>query len=298
MKKLAFLFLCAISFISCDDGDIIVTTFDFDAILLENCGDVGDYVFYKINNENLEAISLTLSTTDEIYLTTADRTYALDGSSNFVNYRNFSADVDDNYFCSNVPPSEPQITSDFIGSSGEAFLEVVAVLDDEDGVIEVLDDEIDTDGDGFPDYLDFDDDGDNVPTSQELDTENADGDDDPLTNPKDTDGDGIPNYLDNDDDGDGVLTINEDTNADLNPANDVTHPLQGPDYLNAKVAVETIITEYRPHSYSLTSSVNVTLNDLVLVSISEEIIQETMVLGLIENAFSAIATFTPEFIED
>ncbi|MEP2935722.1 MAG: hypothetical protein ABJM06_08390 [Gilvibacter sp.] len=298
MKKIVFLLLCAISFTSCDDGDIIVTTFDFDAILLENCGEVGDYVFYKINNENLEAISLSLGTTDEIYLTTADRTYTLDGTSNVANYRTFTAEVDDAYFCSNVPPSEPQLVSDFIGSSGDALLQVTAVLDDNDGLIEDIDDEIDTDGDGLPDYIDFDDDGDNVPTSQELDTENADGDDDPLTNPKDTDGDGIPNYLDPDDDGDGVLTINEDTNKDLNPANDVTEPSVGPDYLNPGITVETLINEYRSHSYTLNSSVNVTLNDVVLVSDSEEIIRETLPLGIIENAFSATATLTPEFIED
>jgi hypothetical protein len=298
MKKFLFLFLCAISFSSCDDGDIIVTSFDFDAIALDNCGEVGDYVFFKINNENLEAISLSLGTNDEIYLTTQDRSYPLNGSTSFVSYRTFTDEVDASYFCSNVPPSQPLIVTDFFGGSGEANLQVTAVLDDNDNVLEDSDDEIDTDGDGLPNYIDFDDDGDNVATSLELDTENADGDNDPLTNPKDTDADGIPDYLDNDDDGDGVLTINEDANGDLNPANDVTEPSVGADYLNPAITVKTLITQYRAHSYTLTSSVSVTLNDLVLVSDSEEIIRETLVLGTIENAFSATATLTPEFIED
>lgn len=295
----AFLFgILLLLFASCDDGDIIVTTFDFDEIALQNCGESGDYVFYKINNDNLEAISLSLGTTDDIYLTTEDRTYDLNGTSNFVNYRTYNGDISDVLFCSNVTPSEPQIVEDFFASSGEAVLQVTANLDDNDGVIEDIDDEIDTDLDGIPDYIDFDDDGDNVPTNQELDTLDLDGDGDPLTNFKDTDNDGIPDYLDNDDDNDGVLTIDEDTNQDLNPANDTEDPAVGPDFLNPAVAVTTPATAYRSHSYSLDTSVNVILNDLVLTGENEEIIRETLVLGIIESAFSATATLTPVFIVD
>ena len=49
----------------------------------------------------------------------------------------------------------------------------------------------DTDSDGFPDYLDPDDDGDEILTKDEYD-QNGDG------VPDDSDGDGIPDYLDND----------------------------------------------------------------------------------------------------
>jgi len=41
------------------------------------------------------------------------------------------------------------------------------------------------------------------------------------TTDDDTDGDGTPDYADNDDDGDGILTINEDTNNDGDPTNDI-----------------------------------------------------------------------------
>ncbi len=295
MKHTFILGLLLLFFVSCDDGDIIVTTFDFDEIDLQNCGGPGDYVFYKINNENLEAIALSLGTTNEIYLQTDDLSFTLDGNSNFVNYRTYDGDIGAELFCSNVTPSTPQLVRDFFASSGTAELQVTAVYDDNDGVLEVIDDSIDTDLDGIPDYIDFDDDGDNVPTSQELDTLNLDGDNDPLTNPKDTDSDGIPDYLDNDDDNDGVLTINEDTNEDLNPTNDVTDPSVGPDFLNPAAALETLATAYRSHSYTLETSVNVTLNDLVLTSENEEIIRESLPLGAIDNAFSATATLTPDF---
>ena len=65
---------------------------------------------------------------------------------------------------------------------------------------------LDTDGDGIPDYLDIDDDGDNVLTENELNPEEGSWKDFGFL---DTDGDGTADYLDTDDDGDGVPTRNE-----------------------------------------------------------------------------------------
>ena len=61
----------------------------------------------------------------------------------------------------------------------------------------------DFDGDGTPDHLDADDDGDGIPTIDE----DVDGDGDPRND--DTDGDGAPNYLDVDADGDGLTDADE-----------------------------------------------------------------------------------------
>ena len=78
-------------------------------------------------------------------------------------------------------------------------------------------DAIDSDGDGTPDYLDSDDDGDGIDSFNELARSRFDG------NPSDAldfDGDGIPDYLDTDDDNDGLPTIVEglkDTDRDGTP---------------------------------------------------------------------------------
>ena len=66
---------------------------------------------------------------------------------------------------------------------------VLTILEDLDGDHNFDND--DTDEDGFPNYLDADDDGDDVLTKDEYD---VDGD----GIPDDSDGDGIPDYLDND----------------------------------------------------------------------------------------------------
>jgi hypothetical protein len=70
----------------------------------------------------------------------------------------------------------------------------------------------DTDGDGLPNFIDNDDDGDMIITYEEYVFGKG------ISSTLDTDNDGIANYLDNDDDGDGILTINEgtvDTDGDL-----------------------------------------------------------------------------------
>ena len=107
---------------------------------------------------------------------------------------------------------------------------------DMDGLIDVLecpppatpgDDACpDTDGDGSPDWNDPDDDGDGVPTADELG--------DPMA-PNDTDGDGAPDYLDTDDDGDGVPTETELPNGDTD--SDGT-----PDYLDTDDDNDGILT--------------------------------------------------------
>lgn len=88
----------------------------------------------------------------------------------------------------------------------------------------------DTDGDGIPNYLDNDDDGDLMLTNFEL--INLGG---KTTSYLDTDADGIPNYLDVDDDGDGISSINEDYNNNGDLSDDDLNSNGIPDYLDNSV---------------------------------------------------------------
>jgi hypothetical protein len=103
----------------------------------------------------------------------------------------------------------------------------------------VIDDNVDTDGDGVPNSVDRDDDGDGVPDATDSDDDGDgianvdDGDSDGdgivntedsdtvgLTNPAvvDTDGDGVPDSRDKDDDGDGVPDVRDgDADGDGKP---------------------------------------------------------------------------------
>ena len=288
MRNFFFLILLAIPFQSCDDGDVIVTTFDFEDATLNLCGNGNQYVFYKINNDVSESISLQLTTNDTLFIRTATKSYELNGTSNIVNYRRYNGDITAEYFCNVVPPTKPTVAIDYVANSGTATLNTTTTLDDNDGV---EDETGDTDGDGIPDNYDFDDDGDNVTTANEL------GPNYPDEPAQDTDGDGIPDYLDTDDDNDGVLTIYEDKNQNLNPLDDITDAELGPDYLNAAIAEAYVITEFRPHFYSFASDVVIRLTNLVLVNGEETIIQENLLLGDIKNVLTNDnVTTTPKFV--
>lgn len=281
--------------LSCNDGDIIVTSFDFSEQNLEACGGVGNYVFFKINTTAQESLSLKLGTNDSIYKEAGIKEYEINGTSNFVNYRTYDGPLDNTYFCNSIPPPSPKVVKDYLAASGTAVLTKRFVYDDNDGVPAIFEKEGDTDGDGIPDIYDLDDDGDNVPTSRELNNVD-DGDDDPNTNPKDTDMDGIPDYLDNDDDNDGIFTIFEDKNGNLDPTDDITDPFTIADYLNNKVNTAYEIVNFREHSYTIQKSLQITLKNLVLTGGNDDIIQETLEMGNRENAVTTTVNTTPVFV--
>lgn len=114
-----FLFLLT----SCDDGDVIVTTFDFDNISLQYCQTTNTYVFYKVNNTNLESLSFVFQTQNDSILTTESTIIAMiGGADNVVNYRTYNDEVPPSFFCSSVPPSNPRIIRDYTSVQGQASL--------------------------------------------------------------------------------------------------------------------------------------------------------------------------------
>jgi len=292
MKTLICFLILSSFFLACDDGDIIVTTFNFDEANLNNCGGPGNYIFFKINNNTSESISLSVGTSDILFIESGSRVFVLNGTSNIVNYRIYNGDITNSYFCNSIPPISPDVITEFIGSSGEATLVTDVTLDDMDGIVEDSTSSLDTDEDSLLDFYDEDDDGDNVPTITELGTDFLNG---ISKTPQDTDKDGIPDYLDEDDDGDGTLTRYEDTNGDLDPTNDITDPSVGADYLNPNITTETIIDEYRTHTYNLKSDISLILSNLVLINGEEQITQETMDMGNIEDVLNLEVIITPPF---
>ena len=293
MRKLVLLIFIPLLFQGCNDGDIIVTNFDFEDAQLQQCGDTSNVVFFKINPQVNESISLLIPTSQELFIETGTQTFNLSSTGSIVNYRGFDDSVTSSYFCNPVPATSPGVVLEYIGTSGIARLISETTLDDFDGIDFVNSDDLsqegfgDFDGDGIPNYHDFDDDGDNVLTSQEIG-------EDPL-NPRDTDLDGMPDYLDPDDDNDGVLTINEDIDQNLNPADDIATPGGLPNYLNPDITTSVVIEAYKEHLYNRTSDGTIIIDNLVLVSTQEQIIIETYPLGIIEQIRNETIVLTPEF---
>jgi hypothetical protein len=276
MKKSFFviLFINLIVSFSCSDGDIIQVEFDFDETF-QVCGQ-SDLVFYKTKNDPSESLSVFIDglTLAQIINVGANNTLVTTAPGIF-NYRTYSnAELPANLFCNDVPSSEVKITKDY-QSACAAIITTRLIKDDNDGIPALLEDingngnleDDDTDGDGIPNYLDIDDDGDNVLTKDEKPDPNNDGN---LSDAQDTDGDGIPDYLDNDDDGDGILTRDEEIDTqDQNPRNDVTE--NGiPDYLNSNITFSVPTTSYRVHSVDLSYLITLNVTGISLEILSQD----------------------------
>ena len=234
MQKLLYLLCVCLLVSTCDDGDVIDVKLDFDKTLSICDLSPENYFLYDTKKNPSESLSLIFprNSVTELIFNPPENNYkttlTIDGAKTLFNYRTYDGNVE-NLLCNLLPDSNTNILKDYAASSGTVTIITTYVEDDDDGIPAHLEDAnldgdndpstnpTDTDGDGIPDYLDADDDNDNVLTKDEKHNyTKADG----LSKAQDTDGDGIPDYLDNDDDGDGVLTRHEDANLNGNPMDD------------------------------------------------------------------------------
>lgn len=219
---------------ACNDGDIIDVELDFDKTLSMCDLSPATYFLYDTKKDPSESLSLIFprnSTTELIFNPTENNykaTFPINGTNSRFNYRTYDGNPED-LLCNLLPDSASNILIDYAATAGMVTTITTFVDDDGDGIPAHIEDAnldgdndpatnpTDTDGDGIPDYLDQDDDNDNVLTKDEKHNyTEVDG----LSKAQDTDGDEIPDYLDPDDDGDGVLTRFEDENMNGNPMDD------------------------------------------------------------------------------
>lgn len=274
-KLLSILALCFLCF-TCNDGDIIVFELDFDDTF-ETCGDI---VFFNTKTDPAESLSIQIDklTIDDVLAVGSDNTLTLtrtiNGSSNRFTYRTYST-LPSSLFCNDVPPSDLDILSSEESTSGNVTITTVLTEDDNDGIPAALEDingngdldDDDTDADGVTNYLDQDDDGDNIFTTAENPNYTAT---DGLANAQDSDGDGTPDYLDMDDDGDGVKTRDEENvSQDQNPLNDVLDPNVGPDYLNPNIRNTVPATKYLTHTIKQTFVVTILVENISFPTLSQ-----------------------------
>ncbi|MFD0975467.1 hypothetical protein [Salinimicrobium gaetbulicola] len=270
MKNVFCLVFVAFLLISCDDGDLIVTDFNFDNKKLQWCEDSDSQVLFNLNNDQVhEAIAFRFTLNNETaqFLTTEEGETTIPlSSANQIIYRVFDGEVESSYFCNAIPPVSPKVVEEYRTTSGGEVLITTTLLNntdhDGDGVLstqEGITSERDTDEDGIPDYLDIDDDGDNILTRVEIEVTA----DNSVNNFPDSDNDGTADFLDADDDNDNTPTRNEDWNLNNNPADDrnedgLAH------YLNPAITDSFEVTTSRENIISRGFRYLVTVENLTL----------------------------------
>ena len=121
MKKLLILFL-AFTLNACNDGDFDVPAFEF----AEKVTICGNDVLYITSTNSTEVLVLTLPSTA---IGTIPKTQSIPVSATAAaTYRIFDVGIGANYFCQDIPPSEPKIVKELIADGGTIKITTTEVL--------------------------------------------------------------------------------------------------------------------------------------------------------------------------
>ena len=113
-------------FISCDDGDLQIEIIDFDDATIDFCEtttDINSTFFFKLNPN--EALILDLQS-GLLQNEASDTTIVsnVPGQSQ-VTYRTFDGQINKNYFCDQLPPSEPVVLEEILAEGGQVLVNTV-----------------------------------------------------------------------------------------------------------------------------------------------------------------------------
>jgi len=122
-----FFIVALVAFVSCDDGDFEIPSFEF-STTVNSCG---SYIIHRENTSGTEAFILSLSELDILQEETIAPILVPISSEN-TQYRIFDTAVGTDYFCADVPPTEPIVLRNWqgvAGSSNDISIETIAVYD-------------------------------------------------------------------------------------------------------------------------------------------------------------------------
>ena len=298
MIRRFYILFCFVFLVACDDGDILSVDLVFDQEL-ERCDNFEDYhLVYDTREDPSESLILVFPKNEDNNAlfttpTPVGEPHTLDLSNSNIRfiYRTYNRELESGDLCEIIPPATLSIIEDYEAGAGQVQITVTVVDDDNDGIPTEFEglageaypdgiywDSQDTDDDGIPDYIDEDDDNDNVLTIDEIIQD--DDDYSPLTHTLDTDGDVTYNHLDNDDDGDNVFTYLEDKDGDLNPrdpANYVVDEENGENVLRYLSNQSNAVEAFDDPGKRVTTFSRIVTTTITIVGIDLEILRATTV---------------------
>lgn len=117
--------------VACDDGDLQIETLDFDTATIQNCDSVSAEtanVLFKLNSS--EALILELPS-GAIVNEVSNKTYEITASGPAKSiYRTFSDNVTLEYFCSDIPVTEPTVIEEIIAQGGTVLINTTLNADE------------------------------------------------------------------------------------------------------------------------------------------------------------------------
>lgn len=129
MKKYLYALITVI-FISCDDGDVELQSFDFSNQPIEKCSD--NNLLFKTKGDETLLIGLSNDTFNSAFenTETGDTPRLIPISSpNFVLYRKYSENITSATLCSTLAPATPFVIKEWATGGGVIKIETNAIYD-------------------------------------------------------------------------------------------------------------------------------------------------------------------------
>jgi len=122
MKKVLGLLVFAFILSSCDDGDIVVESLNFDDVAIGKCSTKN--ILYKINGNEIMQLTFPANTftnevgrKDDVQITSEDQ----------VRYRQYNSDVTSASICNDIQPAMPTISEEWIAQAGQITVNTTLV---------------------------------------------------------------------------------------------------------------------------------------------------------------------------
>lgn len=142
MRKFILFVLCCWGLLfSCSDGDLEIETIDFDSVDIEYCTDpVTDEknILFKINEDEALILELESGVLDNGVVGDTITTESDIPDDSQLTYRIFSDDVDDDYFCDDIPVVSPTVLEEVEAEDGLVIIETMVDPDDDTQFIHTI----------------------------------------------------------------------------------------------------------------------------------------------------------------
>ncbi|NDV44447.1 hypothetical protein [Flagellimonas sediminis] len=132
MGKYFILALCCLALFSCSDGDLQIETIDFDSVSLQYCSApvaTTKNILFKINGDEALILELQSGVLNKGVVGDTIVTQSTISSQSQVTYRIFNDDVDNSYFCDDIPTVDPVVLEEVEAEDGLVIIETYADTD-------------------------------------------------------------------------------------------------------------------------------------------------------------------------
>lgn len=125
MKRALYGLIIALTFNSCDDGNLTQEAISFDTVTTQSCST--NNIIYKIKGQEALLLQIPASSFSNEPTAIGTPTIIDISSANRVVYRFYNGALSSSMFCETIPPSSPTVTEEWIAIAGKIQITTTAI---------------------------------------------------------------------------------------------------------------------------------------------------------------------------